>query len=99
MSNLFNKIFNPTINEKISLYEKIIQLYKSQIGHCTTCLFYNSNTISVLTVDYGDCIKNSPIFDKKICNLTNKSCTFYQEDFSKIKIFQEKLKKLKGEEK
>lgn len=42
MRNRLREIFDPTPEEQIEMYEKLLQLHKEQIGQCSTCVhFFN----------------------------------------------------------
>lgn len=79
--------------------KKLIHLHEEQVGHCTTCSFYNppDKNLPGFITDYGECPKNSPVFTKKVCGLDSSECPFYKENFVARHLLLARLRELKGD--
>lgn len=94
----FDKVFNPTIEDEIRSYEKLLELHKEQIGQCSTCIHYVPPVNSPIVTDYGRCQLNEPNFYDRIFD-QSIDCANYEEDTTSAVAWEKILKTLKEKEK
>lgn len=100
----FEKIFKPTKEQELEQYKKMLEIHKSQIGHCTTCLRYEPSTMPGFVTDYGECLSHmveKEEFTKRVVSSFDKvslnSCEFYVEDFTAAVLLEAKIKELESD--
>lgn len=93
----FNKAFNPTKEDKIRSYERLLELHQKHVGKCCTCKFHSPppSDLPGFVTDYGDCVLNKDIFNAKVCGLKDVECDCYEEDTSDLKVYLAKIEKLR----
>ena len=98
----FNKVFRKTKEEKIKIYEDILQMYKDNIGTCRTCvhyIYYAFDPKGIYTIVVGKreaCDLCQDIFTKSINKKPSENiCSYYEYDKSKEILFSEKIKEIK----
>lgn len=98
----FNKVFRKTKEEKIKIYEDILQMYKDNVGTCRTCVHYIYHAFHLsggYTVAVGkneECDICPDIFTKSINKKPSENvCPYYEYDKSKEILFSEKIKEIK----
>lgn len=97
MRNRLREIFDPTPEEQIEMYEKLLQLHKEQIGQCSTCVHYIPTSLPGFVTDYGKCRANSVLFTKKVTDQKEIGCFFYMEETKYINNLKKLIDELKGE--
>ena len=97
--NKLRRIFNPTKEEKIEDYERIIQIHKEHIDECCTCKYYNPPPADLpgYITDYGNCELDMYFFAVKVCGLRGSRCDCYEENIEFVEHFTELIEQLKGE--
>lgn len=99
MNNSIREIFNPTPDEQIELYEKLIGLHNEQIGQCSTCIYYVPTKMPGFVTDYGYCRAKSVIFSKKVTTHKEIGCFYYMEETNYVNNLKKLVNELKGEKK
>lgn len=92
----FRRVFNPTIEEQIELYERVINAHNELLGHCCTCVHHIPSDAPGFVEDHGRCDLNIPSFVTFVAYpATISDCIFYEEYTEGIDILKKKLKELK----
>ena len=98
----FNKVFRKTKEEKIKIYEDILQMYKDNVGTCRTCVHYIYHAFDLsggYTVAVGkneECDICPDIFAKSINRKSSdNACPYYEYDKSRETIFRDEIRKAK----
>ena len=95
----FRRTFQPTVDEQIEQYERLLSLHNEQIGCCSTCTHYKPSQMPGFVEDHGECDLTLPYFAMKVISHKNTECLYYVENIAKIEILKQKIEKLKGEKK
>lgn len=97
--NKLRRIFNPTKEEKIEDYERIIEIHKEHYGDCCTCAYYNPPPADLpgYITDYGNCELDVYIFAEKVSFAWLRPCDCYEENIEFVEYFTELIEQLKGE--
>lgn len=96
MNNSIREIFNPTPDEEIKLYKRLIDLHNEQIGQCSTCIHYIPTKMPGFVTDYGNCRAKSVIFSKKVTTHKEIGCFYYMEETNYVNNLKKLIVELKG---
>ena len=90
--NKLQKIFNPTLDDRIEFFQKLVKCHRELLGDCATCTHYHESTMPGFVTDYGYCGVDNPVFDEKVLSHYPIICLRYEEDTRCIKELNRLLK-------
>lgn len=91
----FRRIFQPTADEQIGEYERLLTLYNERIGYCSTCIHYKPSQMPGFVEDYGECNLAIPLFYKKATSRKNINCLYYEKQTIFVETLKRKIEQLK----
>lgn len=97
MFSNFRKTFKPTKEEKIKLYEDLLENHNRQIGHCSTCIHFVGSDAPGFVTDYGTCKLAKDVFPTKVCSMSDVICDDYEEITNYPMYLEQLIAKAKGE--